>query len=156
MTPNASTKVNKLYNIVLLRFLNFCAFTIIHLADPGLDPSFDLDFFFLIYLVHPSDKRKLFLDKGLLCTISPCACREICVAANNLQKIFCTPPTQVVNMHFFSALTMILSWCEVTCLTCYRRLCVECQHIGWYNVSLSPVLKVAEVLRWRLISSCVM
>lgn len=46
MTPNASTKVNKLYNIVLLRFLNFCAFTIIHLADPGLDPSFDLDFFF--------------------------------------------------------------------------------------------------------------
>lgn len=111
--------------------------------------------------------KKLLLDESIcilyhhvyvccIYSISSCAGREMHVASNNFQKIFCTPPTQAVNIHLFSALTMILFWYKVTCLTCYRCLCVEYQHIGWYNVSLSPVLKVAEVLRWRLISSCVM
>lgn len=71
-----------------------------------------------------------FLTKTFLC-ITVCL-QGPYVTAKNFQKIFCVPPTQVVNMHFFSASTIPRS--KVTCLTCYRRLRVECQRIGCYNV----------------------
>lgn len=59
---------------------------------------------------------------------------NVAAKKNNFQKILCTTPTQVFNMHFFSASTTMLSRSKVTCLTCYRRLRVECQRIGCYNV----------------------